>query len=108
MAKNIKIKNYYFTLINKNTKRGQQIIRAYDYAYINRPYAELSYVYYNYSIYKERAFEYCMNLYNGMGGYNRTITGANCMTFSFAFKVDVNNKTYLIYITKSDKYAIEL
>lgn len=108
MKKQIIIKNHSFTLINKNTKRGESIIDIYNYYFEKRPYAELYHVYDNYSIYKERAFDYCIKVYDALEGYNRTITGSNCMTFSFAFLAVYDNKKYLIYITKGDDYAIEL
>lgn len=57
-------------------------------------------LYKNASIYKWRAYNYCIELANKYNGYDFKIIGGNCMSFSVGFKFMENGVEYFGYITK--------
>lgn len=61
----------------------------------------LSQCYNSYSYAKEKAYNYCKELYNTCNGYDFKIIGYNCMSFSVGFYCDFEDKTHFVYITKS-------
>ena len=81
-----------------------QMEKAYLY-YKHSKLNNLGECYKNCSIYKERAFMYCMDLCTKYSGQDLRIVGYNCMTFSAGFIGYVNGKKAFVYITKSyDRY----
>lgn len=66
-------------------------------------------LYKNPSIYKNRAYNYCLDLYTKLNGYDFKIIGGNCSTFSVGFKFMENDIEYFAYITKdyNRKIAID-
>lgn len=87
-----------------------QIKKAFS-NYFNSNYYRLSDLYSSYSINKERAFGYCMDLFLKYNGYDLKIIGGNCMTFSVGFlgeypdPVTGELKKAFFYITKNyDRY----
>lgn len=50
---------------------------------------------------KQKAMEYCENLCKEHNGYDLTIIGYNCMTFSVGFMYYKDNHNYFVYITKA-------
>lgn len=61
----------------------------------------LSDCYNSYSYAKERAYNYCRNLYNEYNGYDFKIISYNTNQFSVGFYCDFDDKTNFVYITKS-------
>lgn len=62
----------------------------------------LSDVYDNYSVAKERAYNYCSKLCDRFNGWGFQIVGHNCMTFSVQFKFEnpLNGCIMLAFITR--------
>ena len=86
--------------LNKTTKKAKNFIRAYQ----NSTNYRLEHCYNNYSYAKEKAFDYCINKMQEMGGSDGYIIGYNTCFFSFAF--EVNDK--LIVICPTNEYEIQL
>ena len=88
------------TKLNKTTQKAKNYIRSYQ----NSTNYRLDDCYNNYSYAKERAFDYCINKMQEMGGKYGCIIGYNTCFFTFAF--EVNDK--LIVICPSNEYEIQL
>lgn len=75
------------TEIKKNSYKGREIERSFQWAKNNGNYASSIYdLYKSPSSAKLRAFDYCANMYKeleGVGGMY--YTGAGCQTFSIAY-----------------------
>ena len=87
------------TKLNKNTQKAQGFI----WEYIKTEKYNLDDCYNNYSYAKERAFDYCINKMQKMGGSYGCIISYNIFFFSFAF--EVNDK--LIVICPTNEYEIQ-
>ena len=85
--------------LNKTTQKAKNYIRAYK----NSTNYRLEDCYNNYSYAKEKAFDYCINKMQEMGGCGGFIIGYNTCFFSFAFVV--NDR--LIVICPINEYEIE-
>ena len=70
--------------LNKTTQKAKRFIRAYQ----NSTNYRLEDCYNNYSYAKERAFDYCINKMEKMGGSYGCIIGYNTCFFTFAFEVN--------------------
>ena len=86
--------------LNKTTQKAKNFIRAYQKSTNYR----LGHCYCNYSYAKEKAFDYCINKMQEMGGDNGCIISYNTCFFSYAF--EVNDK--LIVICPTNEYEIQL
>ncbi len=86
--------------LNNNTKKAKRFIREYR----NSNCCTLEDCYNNYSYAKEKAFDYCINKMQEMGGFGGFIIGYNTCFFTFAFVV--NDK--LIVICPINEYEIQL
>ena len=86
--------------LKRNTQKAQRFISAYR----NSTNFRLEDCYNNYSYAKERAFDYCINKMQEMGGKYGCIISYNTCFFSFAFVV--NDK--LIVICPTNEYEIQL
>ena len=86
--------------INKDTQKAKSFIREYR----NSNCCTLDDCYNKYSYAKEKAFNYCINKMQEMGGQAGCIIGYNTCFFSFAF--EVNDK--LIVICPINEYEIQL
>ena len=86
--------------LNKNTKQAKRFIREYQ----NSTNYNLDDCYNNYSYAKQKAFDYCINKMQEMGGQCGYIIGYNTCFFTFAFVV--NDK--LIVICPINEYEIQL
>ena len=86
--------------LNRNKKKAKRFIREYR----NSNCCTLDDCYNNYSYAKEKAFDYCINKMQEMGGQVGCIIGYNTCFFTFAF--EVNDK--LIVICPTNEYEIQL
>ena len=80
----------------KANKQFRAVYRAYKWSNMTT----LDDLYKSASIYKYRAYNYCIDLYNKLNGYDFKIIGGNCNTFSVGFKFVENDIEYFAYITK--------
>ena len=85
--------------LNKNTKKAKHFIREYR----NSNCCTLDDCYNNYSYAKQRAYDYCINKMQEMGGCGGFIIGYNTCFFTFAFVV--NDK--IIVICPTNEYEIQ-
>lgn len=85
--------------LNKDTQKAKRFIREYR----NSNCTTLRDCYNNYSYAKQKAFDYCINKMEKMGGKYGCIIGYNCCFFTFAF--EVNDK--LIVICPTNEYEIQ-
>lgn len=86
----------------KFNKQMQQQYAVYRYAYNFNTKDSIYQAYVNPSYNKVRAFNYCMDLYHKYKGYDFTIIGNNCHTFSVGFCYDDDNgNKHFVWITKS-------
>lgn len=81
------------------TRANKQLKNVYR-SYERSDYYTLNDLYKNASYYKQKAYNYCRDLYRQLNGFDFKIIGGNCMTFSVGFKFYEDNKTYFAYITK--------
>ena len=86
--------------LNRNTQKAKRFIREYQ----NSTNFRLEDCYCNYSYAKERAFDYCINKMQEMGGQVGCIISYNTCFFTFAFAL--NDK--LIVICPTNEYEIQL
>ena len=83
-----------------NTNFNSMMQRAYS-NYKRSGNYNLRDCYNNASYSKVRAYMYCEELCNKMGGYGLKIIGYNTCTFSVGFEyMDNENKLHFVYITK--------
>ena len=70
----------------------------------------LSDVYDSWSDKKQRAYDYCRELYNDLDGWDFCISGSNCMTFSvmFDFENPETGELMRAHITKDYNHAYYL
>jgi len=104
MAKTINLNGHNYSVINPNTERARQIVRAWTCSWD----VDLDDAYGTYSRAKENAYEYCRQRERECNSYNGRITGHNSSVFSYAFTCKVGDKMYLIYITHCNDYAIDI
>jgi hypothetical protein len=81
-------------------KMTKQYLGAYG-SYNRSNMYQLEDLYNNASIYKHRAYNYCVNLMQKLNGHDLKIIGGNCMTFSVGFLFEQDGKECFAYITKS-------
>ena len=87
--------------LNKDTQKAQSFIWEHK----KSTNFILDDCYIKYSFAKKRAFDYCINKKNEMGGNNGRIISYNCSFFSYAFMTDDNK---LIVICPTNEYEIQL
>ena len=104
MAKTINLYGHNYTVINPNTERARQIVRAWEYSCD----VDLDDAYGRYSHAKRNAYEYCREREQECQSYSGRITGHIACTFSYAFMCRVGAKSYLVYITHCNDYAIDV
>lgn len=104
MAKTINLHGHNYVVINRNTQKAESI---YD-AFRRSSDVTLYDVYGRYSQAKADAYEYCRKREQEFNSCNGVITSYNIFQFTYAFIGLCNGKHYLVYITKSADYAIEL
>ena len=95
------------TKLNKNTKRAQRFVAAYEYA-IDNGARSLFDAYARPSVNKCRAWGYCQKLCEDNDGSLLTVIGAGTYTFSAGFVFRRRGKEFLCYITHEHDYEIEL
>lgn len=83
----------------KFNKQMQQQYRYYKWHMDNAPMQSIFDAYKNPSCYKVRAYNQCIGLANELNGFNFTILGHNCQTFSVGFECYKNNKLHFVWIT---------
>ena len=89
------------TLRKENSKN---IREAYQ-RYVRSESRLLRDVYTSWSDEKQKAFNYCFEVYNKLDGRNYRIIGANTYSFSFGFICEIDGKKAFVYITKTkDRY----
>lgn len=103
MAKTITLHGHTYELVTAPAQK-----RRFWENFCNSSDVELSDVYGSYSRAKENAYEYCRAREREFGSYNGVITTYCIMFFTYAFTGVCEGKEWLIYITPSHDYAIEL
>jgi hypothetical protein len=81
------------------TRANKQFKNVYG-SYKRSDYYTLNDLYNNASYYKQKAYNYCRDLYHKLNGHDFKIIGGNCMTFSVGFTFFENGVEYFAYITK--------
>ena len=84
-------------------KRAEMVIRTYERRLINGGYDSLFKVYKSCSVYKTRAEYFIINEMHENGGYEYCILGANCMSFSCAYRCG----EWLVYHTRDNVWKIK-
>lgn len=84
-------------------KRAEMVIRNYERRIISSGYDSLYKVYKSCSVYKTRAERYIHDEMNENGGYEYCILGANCMSFSCAYRCG----EWLVYHTRDNVWKIK-
>jgi len=96
-----------YKVLNKETKKAQIYISNYSKARDNGQ-SQLWSVYGNYSRQKEEIFTKWFNNMLDINGFGLYITTFSKFVFTLGFKLEQGNNTYLLYITPSENYIIEL
>lgn len=60
------------------------------------------------SIYKQRAYEWCLEQARELGGYDIRIPSRNTFGFTLAYLFTVNGKRWMRYETKDNTYVFEI
>ena len=83
-------------------KRQSKIAKAHYNAYCNSYDTRLYDVYTSYSVYKEQAYNRCVQLMHDLGGWGLAIISHNSMTFTvgFMFCDDETGEIMFAYITR--------
>ena len=105
----LSLKRANYEVIKKGTKKAEHLYNSYKWSMNYYGRRNLYYCYDRPSQAKIRAYEYCIGMladFEGCKGY--TVIGYNCMQFSFGSFVWLEGKMYLMYITKSHNYLVEL
>lgn len=101
---NTKKQKIIFTLLSATTQQAQHFTNDY----FNSNYENLYNCYGHYSKDKAIAFENCRTLKADLNGDDGRIFSACVYQFNYGFKINYNNKKYLIVITRTNKYLITL
>lgn len=75
--------------------------------YCNSSATSLHDVYKSWSDKKEEAFKACLSDMNRNGGQDMRITGANCNTFSCAYRIIRDDGAYLVYHTRCNRFEFK-
>ena len=106
-TKQIEIKKGNFTqkaiLLNSNTQKAQNFV----YNYLHARYDDVSKFYNNPSYYKVSAQEKIMAYMYHLNGWGYRVCGGNRCTYTAGWLVGWQGKTYLIYETAYNTYAVE-
>lgn len=94
---------YRATLLNSNTQKAQNFL----YNYLNAKYDDVEKFYNNPSTYKVQAQSKIMAYMYHLDGWGYRVCGGNSSMFTAGWLVKFNDKTYLIYETAFNTYAIE-
>ena len=87
---------------NLNQKQADMFNR-----YCNSSATSLHDVYKLWSDAKERAFKYCLQDMKKHHGQDMRITGANCNTFSCAYRIIRDDGAYLVYHTYMNRFEFK-
>lgn len=105
--KQLEIKKGNFTkraiLLNSNTQKAQNFVDNYIYA----EYDDVNKFYNKPSYYKKASQEKIMNCMYHLDGWSYRVCGGNSNTYTAGWLVNWQGKTYLIYETAYNTYAIE-
>ena len=96
------------TVLNKNTKKAKALINSYRYSSGKHESYDILTFYKKPSLNKIKAWQLCTELASENNGNDLHICGGNSLFFSAGFTMVENDKKYLIYITRDNKYKIEL
>lgn len=96
------------TILNKNTKKAKSFIDSYCLTSGKYENYDILTFYRKPSYNKIKAWNYCKELLINNNGNDLHICGGNSSVFSAGFRMEENGKKYLIYITRENKYQIEL
>ena len=97
------LKGLTVTFVNPKTQKAQTMLHKYEYT---RKGSSIYTAYAKPSSKKVIAFEIILDEMSIVGGYGMKITGAGSDIFSCAYKLNVNEKVYLIYHTPVNRFAI--
>ena len=75
--------------------------------YCNSCAKSLHEVYGSWSDKKEEAYKYCLRDMKKHGGQDMRITGANCNTFSCAYRIIRDDGAYLVYHTRWNRFEFK-
>ena len=96
------------TVLNKHTKKAKALINSYHYYSGKRESYDIFNFYKKPSVNKIKAWQFCIKLTSKNNGNDLHICGGNSSVFSAGFTMTENDKKYLIYITRDNRYKIEL
>ena len=96
------------TVLNKNTKKAKALIDRYHYYNGKYESYDILTFYKKPSFNKIKAWQFCKELTSKNNGNDLHICGGNPSFFSAGFMMVENDKKYLIYITRDNRYKIEL
>lgn len=83
----------------KFNKQMQHQYNYYKSKLTHNPIASIYDAYQKPSYYKVRAFHNCLSIVKEYNGFNFTILGHNCHTFSVGFICIIDNKLHFVWIT---------
>lgn len=75
--------------------------------YCNSSATSLHDVYKTWSDKKEEAYKYCLRDMKRNGGQDMRITGANCYTFSCAYRIIRDDGAYLVYHMRTNRFEFK-
>lgn len=101
----IKVKDYTFKVVNKDTIKGYDLLKNYYFSNFND--TELHDVYKSCSTAKLCAMGYCKAMMHNLNGSHGHITSHNSQVFCFAFEFKCDGKTKVVYITPYNDYIID-
>lgn len=109
MANYLSLNRANYEVIKKGTKKAEHLYNSYKWSRNYYGCRSLYCCYERPSVYKERAYDECVSMLRDFDDYEcYTVIGYNSCTFSFGAIVWLNEKMYLMYITKEHNYLVEL
>lgn len=95
--KTIELKGHTFELKNLESQYNR---------YLFSDEHELSECYARYSVYKQRAYDYCVKLANDCGCSSYGIASYNPNMFTFGFVFECDDMTWYAHITRDHEYVM--
>ena len=96
------------TVLNKNTKKAKTLVNSYHYYSGKYESYDILTFYKKPSVNKIKAWQLCQKLASKNNSNDLHICGGSSSFFSAGFTMVENDKKYLIYITRDNRYKIEL
>lgn len=101
--KTITFKDYSFTYVNENTKKGKQIIDRY----INAKHRTIYDAYNKPSSNKINSYNKLVDKMKDLDGFTMKITGAGTDHYSLGYIIVIDNTFYLVYETACNSFIVK-